>query len=124
MGRLATIMHHSDPLVARLSYIFKNSARPSWYFRGEDGCNVGVSLEHYWCQRIVTKDTKAVQVSDTVKFIHHYLTQPTLTHDDKILHWINTLSCDLQDSPTIACDAQLRAIIELRDLFQQWSNHY
>ena len=27
-----------------------------------------MSLENYWCQLIVTKDTKVFQVSDTVEF--------------------------------------------------------
>ena len=75
----------------------KTNARPSWYFRGKDGWNVGMSLEHYWCQLIVAKDTKAVQVSDTVEFCHHYRTRPTLTHTDRILHGMNNLYCALKD---------------------------
>ena len=66
MSQLATIMHPSDSSVARLSYILKTNARPSWDFRVKGGWNVGVYLEHYWCQHIVTKDTKAVHVSKTV----------------------------------------------------------
>ena len=79
-----------------------------------------MSLEHYRCQLIFAKDTKAVQVSDTVDFRLHHLTQTTLTHADRILHSIYTLSCALTDAPTVFCDAQLRDIIELRDIFQRW----
>ena len=69
----------------------KTNARHSWDFRGKCECNVGVSLEKYWCQLIVAKDTKPVQLSDTEEFCHHYLIKPTLKHSDRILHGINTL---------------------------------
>ena len=98
----------------------KTNARPSWYFHGKYGCNVLVSLEHYRCQLIFAKDTNSVHVSDTVEFWHHCLTQPTRTHVDRIPYGINTLSYALIDAPMVARDAQLRAIIELRDLFQRW----
>ena len=53
-----------------------------------------------------------------MEFFHHYLTQPILMHAERILHGINTLSCALKDALTITCDAQLRAITEVRELFQ------
>ena len=96
----------------------KTNDRPYWDFRGKGGWNVGVPLEQYRWQLIVAKYTKEVLVSYTVGFCHHYLTQPTITHADIILHGINMLSCDLIDAPTVACDAQLGTITELRDLFQ------
>ena len=46
----------------------KNNARPSWDFCGKYGWNVGVLLEHYRFQLIIAKNTKEVQVSDTVGF--------------------------------------------------------
>ena len=69
-----------------------------------------MSLENYRCQLIFAKDTKAVQVLDTVEFIHHYLTQPTLIHTDRILHGINTILYALKYSQEITCYAQLRDI--------------
>ena len=41
---------------------------------------------------------------------HHNLTLPTVTPMDLIVHGVNTLTCDLQDAPTIACKNQLAAI--------------
>ena len=61
-------------------------ARCTWDFRGKDGWGVGVSFWHYRCQRVVAKATKAEQISDTVEFRHQYLTQPTITSDDRVLH--------------------------------------
>ena len=100
----------------------KTNTRPSWYFRGKYGWNVGVPLEIYRCQFIVAKDTRSVQESTHSWIFHHHLTQPTLTHTDRILHRINMLSCALTDVPTVACDAQLRAITEPREIFQQWAD--
>ena len=57
----------------------------TWDFRGKDGWSLCCSLEHYRCQRVAPEDTKAVQISDTLKYRHHYLTQPTLTPEDDVL---------------------------------------
>ena len=46
--------------------------RNSWDFCGSEGWSVSVSLDHYCCQRVVDKYTKAVQVSDMVELRHHY----------------------------------------------------
>ena len=90
--------------------------RNSWDFRGKDGWSLGFSLEHYRYQRVAPKDTTAVQVSDTLEYRHHYLTQPTLTPDDRVLHGLQILTCALEHAPTEMCDAQLRAISAIRDV--------
>ena len=81
-----------------------------WYFRGAAGWNFGVALQHYRCPTIVAKSTRAAEVTDTVELSHHNLTLPTVTPMDLIVHGVNTLTCDLQDAPTIACKNQLAAI--------------
>ena len=53
--------------------------RNTWDFRGKYGWILGCFLEHYRCQRVAPKGTKAVQIFDTLEYRHHYLTQPTLT---------------------------------------------
>ena len=79
--------------------------RPSWDFSEKDGWNVGISLEYYSYHLIVAKDTKAVQVSDTVESLHQFFTQPTLMHSDRVLHGMNRLSFALKDTLTIPCDS-------------------
>ena len=98
------------PLGCKVIMHKNTHALPSWDFRGQDGWNIGVSLEHYRRQLIVAKDTKAVQVSDTVELCHHCRIQPMLTHAGRILYRMNTLSFALKDAPTITCDAQLIVI--------------
>ena len=79
------------------------------------------STEHYRCQRVLAKATKAEQISDTVDFRHQYLTQPTITPDDRVLHGMQNLTGALKDASTVACDTQLQAIAELRNVLRNWS---
>ena len=75
----------------------------------------------------MTKATKAEQISDTVEFRHQTITQTTLTYDDCVLHGIQNLTGALKDAPTVACDTQLQAIEELRNVLSNWSGpkgHY
>ena len=69
------------------------------------------------------KDTKAVHISDTHEYRHHYLTQPTLTSEDCVLHGLQTLTCALEDAPSQMCEEQLRAIITLQELFGKWTKN-
>ena len=107
------------PLGCRLILHKKTSVRNSWDFRRKDGWILDCYLEHYRCQRVASKDTKAVQVSDTLEYWHHYLTQRTLTPEDHVLHGLQTLTCALEDAPIQMCDEQLRAISDLHKLFRQ-----
>ena len=97
--------------------------RNTWDFCGKDGWSLGCSLEHYQCQRVAPKYTKAVQISDTHKYRHHYLTQPTLTPEDRFLHGLQTLTCSLEDASSQMCEEQLRSISTLQGLFVQWTKN-
>ena len=83
----------------------KTSNRKSWDFRSKEGWSVGVSFEHYRCQLVIPADTREINVSDTVEFLHHFITNPTLTPEDRILHGINTLSSAIKDRPTATYEA-------------------
>ena len=63
-----------------------------------------IPMLHFF-QLVVARDTKAVQVSNTVEFSYHFLTQLTLTNEDRILYSMNNLLCALINAPTVACDA-------------------
>ena len=67
------------------------------------------------------KSTCAAQISDTVKFRHNHLTQPTVTPMDRIFHCVNKLTFALHDAPHIACDNQLLAIEALHQAIQRWT---
>jgi hypothetical protein len=98
----------------------KPGRRKSWDFRGRGGFNVGPALSHYRCFHVVDGQTKALRYSDTVEFLHDYLTQPTVTEGDRIVHALNFLSCAVKDAPATFHHEQLTAISKLRDLFNHW----
>ena len=99
----------------------KTSNRKSWDFCCKEGWSVGVLFEHYLCQLVIPADVREINVSDTVKFLHHFITTPTLTPEDRILHGINTLSSAIQDKSTDTYEAQIQAITKLRDICTGWS---
>ena len=95
------------PLGARVIAHNKPDVRNSWDFRGEDGWSVGVSLQHYRCQRWVAEATHEVRVNDTVEFRHHRVTQPTVTPEDRIQQSVVSLTNALQGAPSPRQDQQL-----------------
>ena len=95
--------------------------RHSWDFCGAADWNVGVALQHYRCHTIVVKATQASQISDTVEFRYHCLTQPTVTQMDRIVHGVTTLTCALHEDPSIACENQFAVIQALHQAIQRWA---
>ena len=91
----------------------KPSRHKSWDFRGRKGFNVGPVLNHYRCFHVVDGVTKALRYSDTVEFLHDYLTQPTVTEGNRIVHALNFLSCAVKDAPATIHHEQHIAISKL-----------
>lgn len=111
-----------NPLGCRVLIHNKPATRNSWDYRATEGYNVGVSLEHYRCSKVFDAKTKHIQVSDTVEFRHHRLTQPTITAHDQVIHSITNLTAALQNNPTPAIHSsnQLQAIESLRSVLTSW----
>ena len=65
--------------------------------------------------------TKSTLLSDTIEFRHDYLAQPITTHANRLTHALHFLSSSIRETPSAVIDAQLDAIRELRDLFQNWT---
>ena len=99
----------------------KTSNRKYWDFRSKEVWSVGVSFEHYYCQFTIPANTREINVPDTVEFLHNFITAPTLTPEDCILHGINTLSCAIKDKPSDTYEAQIQAITQLRDICTGWA---
>ena len=98
----------------------KPGIRKIWDFRGRIGFNIGPALKHYRCFQVVDGVTKALLFSDTIDFLHKYLTTPTVSEGDHIVHALNFLSCSIKDSPAAIHYKQLTAISKLRDIFSNW----
>ena len=75
-------------------------------------------MEHYPCQKVVTKDTKIEMVSDIIEFRHHKLTLPSVTPEDKVLHGVQQLTAALKNAPASTVDAQLQSIKALQDTIE------
>ena len=58
--------------------------------------------------------------SDTVEFLHEYLTQSMVREGDRIVHALNFLSCAIKYSPATIHHKQFTAISNLRDIFTNW----
>ena len=56
----------------------------SWY--------IGTSTEHYRCQRVLMKETRAVRITDTIMFHHKHITNPAVSKADAITSAAATLT--------------------------------
>ena len=99
----------------------KTSNRKSWDFIGKEGWSIGVSLDHYRCQRVIPQDAKVKKISDTVEFCHQTITTPVVTPEDRIPHGITTLKYALTDEPTAQSDAQQQYIAALCNASNSWA---
>ena len=78
-------------------------------------------MDHYRCQKFVSKDTKTEMVYDTIEFRHHKLILTSVTPEDKVIHGVQQLSAALKNKPESTVDAQLQAIKALQDTIEQWA---
>eukprot|EP00804_Cyclotella_cryptica_P022924 CCRYP_018758-RA/>CCRYP_018758-RA protein AED:0.17 eAED:0.24 QI:0/0/0/1/0.5/0.33/3/0/705 len=98
----------------------KPSKHSSWAFCGRDGFNIGPALSHYRCFQVVDADTKAIVISDTVEFRHTYLSPPSVSYKDRLLHAITFLSTAINEATNDSINSQLIAIDQLHKIFSKW----
>ena len=98
----------------------KPNAQKTWDFRVHNVLNIGPALNQYRCFHVVDSITKALLFSNTVKFLHAYITQTIVTEGNRIVHALNLLSCAIKDAPNTIHYDQLTAISKLRDLLNNW----
>ena len=108
------------PIGFRVIIHNKPSTRASWAFRARNGFYVGPALLYYRCFQVVDTTTKSTLISNTIEFCHDYLTQPAITHADRITHALHFLSSALKETPSAVIDTQLESIRQLRELFHNW----
>ena len=64
----------------------KTDKRSTWAYHSVDGWYLFTSPEHYRTHNCHIKHTKSERLSDTVQFQHKRITNPTITHADKVMH--------------------------------------
>ena len=90
--------------------------------RALDGWSIGVSLEHYIGQRVVSKGSRAERVSNRVEFRHHRITTPMVTPEDRVIRRIGQLISVLKGDKLSATEAQMKAIETLQSTLNNWSD--
>ncbi len=98
----------------------KPITRQSWDFCSKDGFYIGLALNSYCCFKLVKSNTKSQIISDTVEFCHAYRSIPAPTPGNKIIHGLQVTSGALTNAPSPTSISQLKAIANLRDLFESW----
>ena len=63
----------------------KTDNRGTWAYHSIDGWYIRTSDEHYRTHACVTKTTKTERLTDTIQFNHKRITNPTITHADKMM---------------------------------------
>ena len=97
----------------------KTDSRGTWAYHCVDGWYLYTSPDHYRTHVCHIKETKSDRLSDTVHFKHKNITNPELTHADKVMKAIASLSSILKCKPSIANKHQE----EIRELQQLMSSN-
>jgi hypothetical protein len=89
------------PMGCEVQVYKKSDSRGTWAYHSVDGWYLSTLPEHYRMHVCYIKSTKSNQLSDTVHFRHKHITNPALTHDDKIMKAVAELSKILKQKPLI-----------------------
>ena len=63
----------------------KTDKRGTWAYHSVDGWYLYTSPEHYRTHACHIKSTRGERLTDTIQFKHKHITNPTITHADKIM---------------------------------------
>jgi len=66
----------------------KTDKRGTWQYHSVDGWYLYTSPNHYRAHACHIKATNKERLTDTVDFQHKRITNPTITHADKVMHAI------------------------------------
>ncbi len=77
-------------------------------------------MDSYRCFKLVNADTKSQVISDTVKFCHSYLSIPSPSTEDRIIHRLQIVAGALTGAVPPTSISQVEAIANLRDMFESW----
>ncbi len=64
----------------------KTNKRITWAYHSGNRWYLFTSPEHYFTHNCHIKHTKSKQLSNTVQFQHKCITNPSITHADKVMH--------------------------------------
>ena len=103
------------PLGCKVQVHEKANQRGTWAFHSVDGWYLGTSNEHYRTHICHVKETRSDRFCDTVKFQHKSITNPTMSHADKLMHALSHCSKLLEG---VATDENEQAMRDLELLVE------
>lgn len=84
----------------------------SWY--------IGTSPNHYRCQQVFVKETKAVRTTDTIVFMHKRITCPQVLAADAITKAAHNLTETIKnDMPTKLNNVSMEELTRLAKIFEE-----
>ena len=84
--------------------------RLTWAEHSLDGWYLKTSEEHYRCHVVFIKKTRSERISDTVVFQHRYITNPTITPEDKVVKALGDVKQALMKEKNLQGQDQMDAL--------------
>ena len=104
------------PMGCKVQVHEKTDKRGTWAFHSVDGWYIATSPEHYRTHRCHIKATHSDRLSDTVQFQHKSITNPTVTHADKLMQAIDDCNQAIKGKSNDVVDTPLN---KLQQVLQQ-----
>eukprot|EP00956_Cyclotella_meneghiniana_P017716 scaffold29109_cov56-Cyclotella_meneghiniana.AAC.5 len=104
------------PMGSEVQVHEKTDKRGTWAFHSLDGWYLNTSPEHYRVHNCHIKSTRAERLSDTVQIKHKHITNPTLSHSDKLMNALANCKAALMGKINNESDHSLE---ELKSIVQQ-----
>ena len=98
----------------------KADKRGTWQYHSVDGWYLNTSPDHYRTHVCHIKATKKERLTDTVTFQHKRITNPTVTHADKVMHAIHQVINEIRKLGGIENSQEAR---DLQQLVNGARNH-
>ena len=88
----------------------KTDKRGTWAYHSLDGWYLNTSPEHYRVHNCHIKSTKAERLTDTIQFKHKNITNPTLSHSDKLMNALANCKAALLGHLDFKSDSNLKEL--------------
>jgi len=91
----------------------KSEKRGTWQYHSVDGWYLYTSPDHHRTHACRIKTTKKEQLTNTVNFQHKRITNPTITHADKVMHAIQQVIREIKKLGGIKNSQEARDLQQL-----------
>jgi hypothetical protein len=96
----------------------KTDKQGTWAYRSVDGWYLSTLPDHYCMHLCHIKNTNSNRLLNTVHFKHKHITNPTLTHADKIMRALSHCAQVLKGKDTTATNQELGGLQRLVEVTQ------